>query len=47
MGRNYPDDDITNLRRALRDNAALVAQTLLGPENRKHSTKQQLRFGRD
>ncbi len=47
MGRNYPDDDIADLRRALRDNAALVAQTLLGPENRKHSTRQQLRFGRD
>lgn len=43
----YPDDDIADLRRALRDNAALVAQTLLGPENRKHSTRQQLRFGRD
>jgi hypothetical protein len=43
----YPDDDIADLRRALRDNAALVAQTLLGPWNRKHSTRQQLRFGRD
>ena len=47
MGHNYSDDDITDLRRALRDNAELVAQTLLGPKNRKHSTKQQLRFGRD
>ncbi len=44
---SYTNDDITNLRRALRDNAALVAQTLLGPWNRKHSTRQQLRFGRD
>ena len=43
----YPDDDIADLRPALRDDAAMVARTLLGPENRKHSTRQQLRFGRD
>jgi hypothetical protein len=42
-----PDDSLDDLRRALRDNAALVARTLLGAENRKHSTRQQLRFGRD
>lgn len=46
MNRHYyPDDDLDDLRRALRDNAATVARFLLGPENRKHSTKQQLRFG--
>jgi hypothetical protein len=44
---SYAPDDISDLRRALRDNAALVAHTLLGQENRKHSTRQQLRFGRD
>ena len=43
----YPDDDIADLRRQLQDNAALVARALLGPENRKHSTRQQLRFGRN
>jgi hypothetical protein len=44
----YPHDDgLDDLRRALRDNAAAVAIALLGPANRKHSTRQQLRFGRD
>jgi len=42
-----PDDNLDDLRRLLRDNAAMVARTLLGPENRKHSTRRQLRFGRD
>jgi hypothetical protein len=46
MNRHYyPDDDLDDLRRALRDNAVTVARALLGPENRKHSTRQQLRFG--
>lgn len=42
----YPEDGLQDLRRALRDNAATVATALLGPANRKHSTRQQLRFGR-
>lgn len=41
----YIDDDTDDLRRALRDKATTVARFLLGPENLRRSTKQQLRFG--
>jgi hypothetical protein len=41
----YVDDDTDDLRRALRVNATTVARFLLGPENLRRSTRQQLRFG--
>jgi Toprim domain len=45
MSKHYPDDDLDDLRCELRNNAAIVARELLGPENKAHSTAQQLRFG--